>query len=68
MILTNNLLLKLNKPITLDTFQSNWEGAIVDRIHQAQTEGVKFIIINPAASPILQLLYAMPYLALPSIY
>ncbi|SSR18019.1 aroQ [Acinetobacter baumannii] len=35
--------------ITLDTFQSNWEGAIVDRIHQAQTEGVKLIIINPAA-------------------
>ena len=34
---------------TLDTFQSNWEGAIVDRIHQAKTEGVKFIIINPAA-------------------
>ena len=34
---------------TLDTFQNNWEGAIVDRIHQAQTEGVKFIIINPAA-------------------
>lgn len=35
--------------ITLDTFHSNWEGAIVDRIHQAQTEGVKLIIINPAA-------------------
>ena len=35
--------------ITLDTFQSNWEGAIVDRIHQAQLEGVQLIIINPAA-------------------
>ena len=35
--------------MTLDTFQSNWEGAIVDRIHQAQLDGVKFIIINPAA-------------------
>ena len=35
--------------VTLDTFQSNWEGAIVDRIHQAQAEGVKLIIINPAA-------------------
>ena len=22
--------------VTLDTFQSNWEGAIVDRIHQAK--------------------------------
>ena len=35
--------------ISLDTFQSNWEGAIVDRIHQAQADGVQFIIINPAA-------------------
>jgi 3-dehydroquinate dehydratase II len=35
--------------ITLDTFQSNWEGAIVDRIHQAQNDGTQFIIINPAA-------------------
>lgn len=35
--------------IQLDTFQSNWEGAIVDRIHQAQQDGVDFIIINPAA-------------------
>ncbi|CAM2995363.1 type II 3-dehydroquinate dehydratase [Acinetobacter celticus] len=38
-----------NASITLNTFQSNWEGAIVDRIHQAQQEGVQFIIINPAA-------------------
>lgn len=35
--------------ITLDTFQSNWEGAIVDRIHQAFVEKTRFIIINPAA-------------------
>ena len=34
---------------SLDTFQSNWEGAIVDRIHQASLDGVQFIIINPAA-------------------
>ncbi|OTG79736.1 type II 3-dehydroquinate dehydratase [Acinetobacter sp. ANC 5054] len=38
-----------NASISLDTFQSNWEGAIVDRIHQAQQEGVQFIVINPAA-------------------
>jgi 3-dehydroquinate dehydratase II len=38
-----------NSSIELDTFQSNWEGAIVDRIHQAQQEGIQFIIINPAA-------------------
>ncbi len=38
-----------NASISLDTFQSNWEGAIVDSIHQAQADGVQFIIINPAA-------------------
>lgn len=35
--------------IQVTTFQSNWEGAIVDRIHQAQKDGVQYIIINPAA-------------------
>lgn len=35
--------------ISLQTFQSNWEGAVVDRIHQAQQDDVQFIIINPAA-------------------
>jgi len=35
--------------LQLDTFQSNWEGAIVDRIHQAQQDGIQYIIINPAA-------------------
>lgn len=35
--------------IGLDTFQSNHEGALVDRIHAARSEGVDFIIINPAA-------------------
>lgn len=38
-----------NAAISLEHFQSNWEGAIVDRIHQAAKEGVKYIIINPAA-------------------
>lgn len=38
-----------NASISLDAFQSNWEGAIVDRIHQAPADGVQFIIINPAA-------------------
>lgn len=32
---------------TLSTFQSNSEGGLIDRIHQAATEGVKFIVINP---------------------
>ena len=35
--------------VTLDTFQSNIEGELVDRIQQAQRDGVEFIIINPAA-------------------
>ena len=33
----------------LSTFQSNHEGALVDRIHQAGRDGVGFIIFNPAA-------------------
>jgi len=31
----------------LETFQSNHEGALIDRIHAARTEGVDFIVINP---------------------
>ncbi|WP_455380629.1 type II 3-dehydroquinate dehydratase [Acidihalobacter prosperus] len=30
-------------------FQSNHEGELVDRIHQAATESIDYIIINPAA-------------------
>lgn len=33
----------------LSSFQSNHEGAIVDRIQQARTEQVEFVLINPAA-------------------
>jgi len=33
----------------LSTFQSNHEGALVDRIQQARTENVDFVLINPAA-------------------
>lgn len=29
------------------TFQSNHEGALIDRIHQARAEGVAGILINP---------------------
>jgi 3-dehydroquinate dehydratase-2 len=32
----------------LDVFQSNHEGALIDRIHQARDESVGFILINPA--------------------
>lgn len=34
---------------SLQAFQSNAEGALVDRIHQAGRDKVEFIIINPAA-------------------
>lgn len=33
----------------LQCFQSNHEGALVDRIQQAGRDGVDFIVINPAA-------------------
>ncbi len=33
----------------LETYQSNHEGALVDRIQQARLDGVDGIIINPAA-------------------
>jgi len=35
--------------VSLQTFQSNAEGALVDRVHQAGRDKVGFIIINPAA-------------------
>ena len=35
--------------VALASFQSNVEGDLVNRIQQAQREGVDFIIINPAA-------------------
>lgn len=33
----------------LDSYQSNAEHELVNRIHQASAEGVAYIIINPAA-------------------
>lgn len=38
-----------DKKIRLQCFQSNHEGALIDRIHAAATEGVDFIIINAGA-------------------
>ena len=35
--------------VTVDCFQSNHEGALVDRIHAAREAGVRFMVINPAA-------------------
>lgn len=33
----------------LESFQSNHEGALVDRIQAARGDGTRFILINPAA-------------------
>ena len=33
----------------LQTFQSNHEGALIDRVQAARHDGTRFIIINPAA-------------------
>ncbi|MDO9313709.1 MAG: type II 3-dehydroquinate dehydratase [Burkholderiaceae bacterium] len=33
----------------LQTFQSNHEGALIDRVQAARSDGTQFIIINPAA-------------------
>lgn len=35
--------------LSVDTFQSNHEGAIIDRLHAARTDGTRFILINPGA-------------------
>jgi 3-dehydroquinate dehydratase II len=32
---------------TISCFQSNHEGALIDRIHAARTEGIDAIVINP---------------------
>ncbi len=35
--------------LVLEHFQSNHEGALVDRVHQAAAEGVAGVVLNPAA-------------------
>lgn len=34
---------------TLSAFQSNHEGALIDRVHAARTDGTAFVVINPGA-------------------
>jgi 3-dehydroquinate dehydratase II len=34
---------------TLSAFQSNHEGALIDRVHAARLDGTAFIVINPGA-------------------
>ncbi|RZL09647.1 MAG: type II 3-dehydroquinate dehydratase [Rubrivivax sp.] len=35
--------------IDLGAFQSNHEGALIDRVHAARLDGTRFILINPGA-------------------
>jgi 3-dehydroquinate dehydratase II len=35
--------------VSIESFQTNHEGVMIDKIHQAPGQGVKFILINPAA-------------------
>lgn len=45
----NLLQMAAQNGVELETFQSNLEGELVSRIQQAATDGIQFIIINPAA-------------------
>jgi 3-dehydroquinate dehydratase II len=33
--------------VSLECFQSNHEGALIDRVHEAKVRGISWIIINP---------------------
>ncbi|EXI78970.1 MAG: 3-dehydroquinate dehydratase [Candidatus Accumulibacter appositus] len=35
--------------VNLESFQSNHEGALIERVHAAGQQGVRYMIINPAA-------------------
>lgn len=35
--------------LALDAFQSNHEGALVDRVQAARLDGTRFILVNPGA-------------------
>jgi 3-dehydroquinate dehydratase-2 len=35
--------------VRLSAFQSNHDGALVDRVHAARDEGVDFVIVNPGS-------------------
>lgn len=38
-----------DRGVKLESFQSNHEGALIDRVHAARTDGTAFIILNPGA-------------------
>ena len=35
--------------VNLESFQSNHEGALIERVHAAREQGVLYMIVNPAA-------------------
>ena len=37
-----------NAGARLQSFQSNHEGALIDRVHAAKKQGIAYIIVNPA--------------------
>ena len=39
--------LAVERGVDAECFQSNHEGALIDRIHAARTQGVGYIMINP---------------------
>ena len=43
------ILMASDRGAVLVCFQSNHEGAIIDRIHQAARDEIDFIVLNPAA-------------------
>ena len=53
----------------LTTFQSNSEGALIERVQQARTDGTAFILINPAGftHTSVALRYALAAVAVPFI-
>ncbi|KAJ7489522.1 catabolic 3-dehydroquinase 1 [Mycena latifolia] len=48
-VVDNSTAIAASAGATLVAFQSNHEGAIVDRIQQARLDGVDAIVINPGA-------------------
>jgi 3-dehydroquinate dehydratase-2 len=35
--------------VHLEAFQSNHEGALIERVHAAREQGIRYLIVNPAA-------------------
>ena len=55
--------------VTIETFQSNHEGALIDRIHAAARQGVAGLLINPGAytHTSIALRDALSAVAIPSV-